>query len=101
MLLGMVLMVVGVGIKLNGVMEQKKLEVLKGTIDQTTKSGFININIASLRELVDLPGIGEKMAQRIVDYRLLKGRFNSKEEIIEVKGIGPKTYESLKSKITL
>jgi len=41
------------------------------------------------------------MAQRIIDYRLVNGLFKSKEAIKGVKGIGEKTYETLKSKIDI
>jgi len=51
--------------------------------------------------LVDLPSIGDKMAQRIVDYRLSIGQFKSKEQLKNISGIGEKTYENLKDKIDL
>jgi len=62
---------------------------------------LININTASLAELDTLPGIGPTTAQKIVDYRNQNGPFLSKEDIINVSGIGPGTYERLKDLITV
>jgi len=61
----------------------------------------ININLAPASELELLPGIGPTKAQAIVDYREGQGLFQSKEEIQNVSGIGPKTYEKLKDQITV
>lgn len=57
----------------------------------------LNLNSASLSQLQLLPGIGPKMAQRIVDYRKTQGSFSSPEQVMEVKGIGPKKFEKLKA----
>ena len=59
----------------------------------------ININTASLNELILLPGIGEKKAQAIVKYREEIGGFKTKDEIKDVKGIGDSIYKKIKSKI--
>lgn len=59
----------------------------------------VNINKASADELIELPGVGEKTAQRIIEYREKNGGFSNKEEIKSVKRIGEKTYEKLKSLI--
>jgi len=56
----------------------------------------ININTASERELQKLPRIGPSKAQLIVEYRNTRGKLNSIDELLEVKGIGEKTLEKLK-----
>jgi competence protein ComEA len=61
----------------------------------------ININTASLAELDSLPGIGPITAQLIIDYRENKGPFKSIEDIMNVSGIGPKTFEEIKDLITV
>ncbi|GAB5537366.1 MAG: hypothetical protein Rubg2KO_36150 [Rubricoccaceae bacterium] len=54
------------------------------------------INTASAADLDRLPGIGPALAGRILAYRQQHGRFSRAEQLIEVKGIGPKTFEKMK-----
>ena len=61
----------------------------------------INLNTATLEELMTLDRIGPKYAQRIIDYRDTYGPFEKIEDIMKVKGIGPKTFEANKDKITV
>jgi competence protein ComEA len=60
----------------------------------------VNINTATTQELTQLKGIGTKYAERIVQYREEHGPFSSAEDIINVPGIGPKTCEVNKDRIT-
>jgi len=64
-------------------------------------SGKVNINTATATELDTLPGIGPAYAGRIIDYRTSKGGFKSPEEIMNVKGIGQKTYDKFKDRISI
>lgn len=64
-------------------------------------SGKININTANKSALESLPKIGPTIAQRIIDYRTQNGLFKTIEEIKNVKGIGDKTFEALRDKITI
>lgn len=71
------------------------------TTSSPSVSAIVNINTGSLTELDTLPGIGPAYAQAIINYRSTNGPFIRIEDIQKVKGIGPKTFEKLKSKITI
>lgn len=64
-------------------------------------AGKINLNTASLAELDTLSGIGKVKAQAIIDYREANGPFQTVDQLVKVKGIGPKTLEKLRDKITV
>ncbi len=61
----------------------------------------ININTASLDDLQKLPRIGEKIAQRILDFRKANGNFKKVEELMKVKGIGEKLFNQIKEQVTV
>ena len=61
----------------------------------------ININKASKKELTSLPGVGEKKAEAIVSYRKKNGNFKKIEDLMKVKGIGPKVFKKLIKDIAL
>jgi len=67
----------------------------------TSTTELIDINTASAPELEELPGIGPTTAQKIIDYREQNGPFVTTEDIINVSGIGPGTYERIKDLITV
>lgn len=57
---------------------------------------LLNINTATVEQLQQLPGIGEKIAERIVKYREKNGPFSKVEDLLNVKGIGEKKLEKIK-----
>ena len=61
----------------------------------------VNINHAAVQELMELPGIGESKAERIIAYRQAHGDFTSCEEVMNVNGIGEAMYENIKDHITV
>ena len=69
------------------------------SVEQHT--GPIDLNRASAGQLTRLPGIGPKIARRIVDDRNQRGPFKSVDDLSRVKGIGKKTLQRLGSKITV
>lgn len=82
--------------------------ILPGVTETPASSGIdenvnelININTASVEELDNLPGIGPTIAQRIVDYRTENGPFSVIEDILNVSGVGPSTFDEIKDLITV
>lgn len=67
----------------------------------TEGTAKVNINTATEMELQALPGIGEKKALQIINYRKENGSFSAIEELMEVSGIGQKTFDTLKESITV
>jgi comEA protein len=77
---------------------QSKEKITKNNeiIKEKRTIGKINLNTASKLELMELPGVGEKTAIKILQYRENQ-KFNSIEEIQNIKGIGPKKFENMKN----
>lgn len=63
--------------------------------------GVVNINKATSAQLQSLNGIGPSKAQEIINYRKAHGGFKSVDELVNVKGIGPKTLQDLKSQVSV
>jgi len=57
----------------------------------------IDLNNATVEQLIELKGVGEVIAQRIIDYRLEHNGFKAVEELGQVKGVGDKTLDNLKA----
>lgn len=66
---------------------------------EVEKEGKVNINTATVEELKTLKGIGEKKAEAIIEYRKQNGSFKNKEELMKVRGIGKKLYESFQERV--
>lgn len=61
----------------------------------------VNVNNANSAQLQTLNGIGPTKAQEIIKYRKSHGRFKSVDELVNVKGIGPKTLQKMKSQVAI
>lgn len=61
----------------------------------------LNLNVATLDQLATLPGIGPKVAERILEYRTKNGAFKKIEELMNVKGIGEKSFLKIKPLVTV
>ena len=69
------------------------------TRNEATKEGKVNINTATVEELKTLKGVGEKKAEAIIEYRKKNGSFQTKEDLMKVRGIGKKLFESFQERI--
>ncbi len=63
--------------------------------------GTINLNVATVKELSALPGVGKKRAQAIVAYRAANGKFESVDEIRKIDGIGKKTFGKIRERVVV
>lgn len=70
-------------------------------IDKNQEMEKVSINTASLEQLCTIPYVGEKTAQKIIDYRQENGPFQTLEDLMNVKGIGEKKFEKMKDYIRL
>ena len=69
------------------------------TSKEASKEGKVNINTATVEELKTLKGVGEKKAEAIIEYRKKNGSFKTKEDLMKVRGIGKKLFESFEERI--
>ena len=73
------------------------------TVDQATSKPTVqvNLNTATVADLQELPGVGAKVAARIVEYRQKQGPFKRIEELMNIQGIGEKSFLKLRPQITV
>jgi competence ComEA-like helix-hairpin-helix protein len=83
---------------LNAAPEDSSYGAINEGID--TASGKLNINTATKQQLLDLPGVGEVTAKRILTYRAEIGKFSTVDELRAIKGMSKKKIENLKPLIT-
>ena len=76
-----------------------KIEVPKLTDENLNGFPVININTADADELMLVPGIGETLALRIIEYRNIYGSFSDLSELTHIKGVGDKNFEKIKDYI--
>ena len=71
------------------------------TAPAAERAAAVNLNTASAADLESLPGIGAKTAERILEYRQKNGPFKKIEDLMNVKGIGEKSFLKLKPRLTV
>ena len=69
---------------------------LTGQEQTAASKATVNLNTATIEQLTTLPGVGRKTAELIVEYRTKSGGFKKIEELMNIKGIGEKTFLKLK-----
>ena len=83
----------------NGVAVETEIEVPQEDIQPDLTP--LDLNSATEAELMELPGIGEELARRIVEYRENNGPFSAVEDIMQVSGIGERKFAGLKDRVTV
>jgi competence protein ComEA len=66
-----------------------------------TATAPVNLNTATAEQLATIPGVGVKMAERILDYRQKNGGFKKVEDLMNVSGVGEKSFLKMKPLITV
>ena len=84
---------IGVGQYQHDLNQNKLDDALKGVVEDCVNSVGIDLNTASPSLLSYVSGVSARVANSIVSIREEKGKFNRREELLKVKGLGPKTYE--------
>ncbi len=77
---------------------------MQSQTQQTSGDGAktpINLNSATEEQLMKVPGIGPSKAKEIIEFKNQKGSFNSIDDLKNIKGFGPKTFEKLKEYFTV
>jgi competence protein ComEA len=81
---------------------QTKAPVVKATAGTTAAATApVNLNTATADQLATIPGVGAKMAERIIDYRQKNGGFKKIEDLMNVSGVGEKSFLKMKPLITV
>ena len=76
-------------------------QVNSSTSNGVSSGAKVRLNSASIEQLMQLNGVGQKKAEAIVEYRNKNGRFNSVEDFMKIKGIGPALFNKNKDKLAL
>lgn len=82
------------------IQDNQRVQTQPTASEQPAAPAQIDINTATAEQFDLLPGIGEELAQRIVDYRETHGNFKSIDELMNVSGIGEKKFANIKDFIT-
>jgi competence protein ComEA len=97
-ILMVVLLILGVGIAAHA---EQRASAQKASTAKPSASGPLNLNTATVAQLEALPGIGKSVAERILEYREKSGGFKKVEDLMNVRGIGEKSFLKLKPLITV
>ena len=92
----------GIAVSAAAASAQNKATTPKAAATVTaTATAPVNLNTATAEQLATIPGVGPKMAERIIDYRQKNGGFKKVEDLMNVRGIGEKSFLKMKGLITV
>lgn len=94
----MMAVIAAVALSATGLSAQSKAPAPKPT---ATAVAPVNLNTATAEQLAAIPGVGPKMAERIIDYRQKNGGFKKIEDLMNVSGVGEKSFLKMKPLITI
>ena len=81
--------------------ENKETDTNDSNNNSNSNNSKVNINTGGVEELKALPGVGDLLAQKIIDYREENGKFKTIDELKNVSGIGDKKFESMKEYVSV
>ena len=94
--------ILGIAVSAAAASAQNKATAPKSAAAVTaTAAAPVNLNTATVEQLATIPGVGPKMAERIVDYRQKNGGFKKVEDLMNVSGVGEKSFLKMKPLITV
>jgi competence protein ComEA len=93
-----VLLVLGLGVATRAAQETARRSSAPAA---ASASAPINLNTASVAQLETLPGIGRSTAERILEYRQKNGSFKKVEDLMNVRGVGERSFLKLKPLVTV
>ena len=92
--------ILGVAVSAAAASAQNKVTTPKAA-PTATATAPVNLNTATVEQLATIPGVGPKMAERIIDYRQKNGGFKKVEDLMNVSGVGEKSFLKMKPLITV
>ena len=94
--------ILGIAVSAAAASAQNKATTPKaGATATATATAPVNLNTATAEQLATIPGVGAKMAERIIDYRQKNGGFKKVEDLMNVSGVGEKSFLKMKPLITV
>jgi len=93
--------ILGIAVSAAAASAQSKSTPKAATAATATAAAPVNLNTATAEQLATIPGVGPKMAERIIDYRQKNGSFKKIEDLMNVSGVGEKSFLKMKPLITV
>ena len=97
----MTALVLALGLVATAVSAQEAARPAKASTASASAGAPVNLNTATVAQLEALPGIGKSTAERILEYRQKNGSFKKIEDLMNVRGIGEKSFLKMKALITV